>query len=354
MIETKAPIIKADSTASTVDLHDVLANAPKNIIIQDCFTKAYSVLNKHENIVCSISGGSDSDLLIDICEQVAPGKAHYVFFDTGMEYDATKEHIEYLKERYSIDIERVTPKTPSAVAVRKGGYPVFNKTASEFIHRLQLHDFQWEDEPYEVLIKKYPKCQSALEWWCNKKKSKKFTVSNNKYLKEFLIENPPTIHISGACCTKAKKEPSAEIARKYNADLMIIGVRRAEGGARAKGNCFSGRTKHKAYDTYRMIFWFKKEDKEEYEKWYNIKHSKCYTQYGLCRTGCIGCPFGLTYGDELELEVADIYEPQKAKAARAIFKPAYDYTNAYKTFRAEKEAKTNAFGYQYSIFDLAC
>ena len=351
MIETKVPIIKADSTASTVNLHDVLANAPKNIIIQDCFTKAYSVLNKHENIVCSISGGSDSDLLIDICEKVAPGKAHYVFFDTGMEYEATKEHIEYLKSRYGVNIERAVPEVPTAVAVRKGGYPVFSKQAAEYIHRLQINGFKWEDGTYDELIKKYPHCQTALKWWTNTALSRKFCISNNKYLKEFLMENPPQIHISQSCCQKAKKDPSHIIMKKYNGDLSIIGVRKAEGGARARGNCFSARTKTKNFDTYRPIFWFKKADKEEYERHYDIVHSRCYREYGLCRTGCIGCPFGNSY--EEELQTADRVEPQKSKAARVIFKPAYDYTKEYEAFRKEKESKVNTFGYQYSIFDLA-
>ena len=317
-------------------LREVLENAPANLIIHDCFTKAASVFDKHENIICSISGGSDSDILIDICEKIAPGKAKYVFFDTGMEYEASKEHISYLEKRYGVEIIRTVPKTPAAVAVRKKGYPVFGKVASEMIHRLQLHNFEWTDEPYEVLIKKYPRCQSALGWWCNKNMSPNMNVSGKKYLKEFLIDNPPQIKISGACCMEAKKKPSAEVAKKYNADLMIYGVRKAEGGARAKGNCFSQATKTHPYDSYRMIFWFSKSDKEEYEKWYNIQHSRCYSDYGLCRTGCIGCPMGSDYQEELRQ--ADIHEPLKARAARVIFKPSYDYTEMYKNYRKDRDA----------------
>ena len=63
-------------------------------------------------------------------------------------------------------------------------------------------------------------------------------------------------------------------------------------------NCFDN---NEDYDKYRPLFWYTNIDKEEYEKHYNIIHSKCYTEYGLKRTGCAGCPFGRNF--EFELEV---------------------------------------------------
>ena len=57
-------------------------------------------------VACSVSGGADSDILIDMCERVIPHFVNYVFFDTGIEYQATKEHLNYLEYKYGIHINR--------------------------------------------------------------------------------------------------------------------------------------------------------------------------------------------------------------------------------------------------------
>ena len=72
------------------------------------------------------------------------------------------------------------------------------------MNRLQKHGFKWEDEPFDELIKKYPKCRSALKWWCNEN-GERLSISRNKWLKEFIVANPPDFFISGDCCYYAKK-----------------------------------------------------------------------------------------------------------------------------------------------------
>lgn len=63
---------------------------------------------------------------------------------------------------------------------------------------------------------------------------------------------------------------------------------------------------------------------------YDIEHSKCYTEYGLKRTGCAGCPFGRDF--EYELEVIQKYEPKLYKAVNNIFGDSYEYTRKYREF----------------------
>lgn len=90
-------------------LQDILSSAPVNIIIQDSFTKAWSLINnpKYKKIMCSISGGSDSDVMLDIIHKVdIDKKVKYVWFNTGIEYQATKNHLTYLENKYGIVIER--------------------------------------------------------------------------------------------------------------------------------------------------------------------------------------------------------------------------------------------------------
>lgn len=50
-------------------IEDILERTKDNLIISDAFTKADSILNHkgYKDIACSVSGGADSDILIDIC-----------------------------------------------------------------------------------------------------------------------------------------------------------------------------------------------------------------------------------------------------------------------------------------------
>lgn len=85
-----------------LDTHD-------DITIVDSFVKANSVINNpcYETILCSISGGSDSDVMLDLIHRVDLNKkVKYVWFNTGLEYQATKEHLDYLEQKYNITIER--------------------------------------------------------------------------------------------------------------------------------------------------------------------------------------------------------------------------------------------------------
>lgn len=316
----------------------LLEDSPKNQTIGDNLIRAWSKINsdKYEKIVCSISGGSDSDVMLDICTKCdKDNKIEYVWFDTGLEYQATKDHLKYLEERYDIEIRSYRAIKSIPLVCKQYGQPFLSKQVSEFMSRLQKHNFKWVDKPFEDLIKEYPKCKSALEWWCGNKGSRsKFNITQNKWLKEFIIENSPTFKISNICCKYAKKDVSHKLLSKYGYDLNIFGIRKAEGGARSSAykSCFdeNGKSKNNTYDNYRPLFWYKNSDKEEYDSHYGIVHSKCYTEYGLKRTGCAGCPFGRDF--EEELETIKRYEPKLFIAVNNIFGNSYEYTRRYRDF----------------------
>lgn len=316
---------------------ELLDNCPINQTIGDNLIRAWSKINspKYKKIVCSISGGSDSDVMLDIvwrCDK--DNKVDYVWFDTGLEYQATKEHLKYLENKYNIDIIPYKAIKPIPLSCKKYGQPFLSKQASEYIGRLQKHNFKWEDKPFEELYKEYPKCKAALLWWCNKRESNSFNICRNKWLKEFLIENPPTFPISNVCCKYAKKDVSHKLINEFQYDLNIIGVRKAEGGVRATSykTCFD--ENGDGYDNYRPLFWYKNSDKEHYKMAYCIEYSKCYTEYGLKRTGCAGCPFGRDF--EEELKVIEKYEPKLFKAVNNIFADSYEYTRKYREFYKKK------------------
>ena len=153
-------------------------------------------------------------------------------------------------------------------------------------------------------------------------------------MKQFIIANPPDFLISPKCCTYAKKNPAKKYVKDNHCDAVFLGLRRAENGIRSSifKNCF---TPGENYDNYRPIFFFTDEDKENYKKCFGVTHSKCYTEYGLTRTGCAGCPFGSRF--EIELEVIKNYEPKLFKAINNIFGKSYEYTRKYREFVKSKK-----------------
>lgn len=60
-------------------------------------------LKEHPNAICSYSGGADSDIMIDIIERTRDmfnlPPVRYVFFNTGLEMKATKEHVKETEKK---------------------------------------------------------------------------------------------------------------------------------------------------------------------------------------------------------------------------------------------------------------
>lgn len=323
-----------------IKMVDLLDEAPDNLTIQDALGKCLQQVRNHEKVVVAISGGADSDVLLDLIIRCGgKEKSIFVFFNTGLEYEATKRQLRHLEEKYDITITILPPIKPIPLCVREYGVPFWSKQVSEYISRLQRHGFQWEDEPFETLLAKYPHCKAALRWWCNawpcgeKGQNSKFNISYTPGLKEFMLANPPTFKISAKCCTYAKKNPVKKFVQTTEADLNCTGIRKAEGGARATAysTCYSPALA--GPDQYRPLFWFSDTDKAEYDAHYGIEHSDCYKVWGMKRTGCAGCPFGKDF--EGELALAEKYEPKFHKAMLKVFGESYDYTRRFLEFREQ-------------------
>ncbi|NFI05946.1 phosphoadenosine phosphosulfate reductase [Clostridium botulinum] len=317
-------------------------NIPRNKEIFESFLVANNKLKSCNYIICSISGGSDSDIMMDLFCRIDKDKVKFVFFDTGLEYKATKDHLNELQDKYDIEIEWIRAKKPIPITCRDYGQPFLSKQVSEWIERLQRNNFTWKDKSFDELYEEYPKCKAALRWWCNEwGEGSKFNISYNKSLKEFMVLNPPKFKISPKCCKFAKKEPVHDYIKNNNFDLNCYGVRKAEGGARSTAykNCFTDNSEKEDVNEYRPIFWYKDETKRIYEEHFNVNHSRCYSEYGLKRTGCAGCPFNKEF--EEELKIIQNYEPKLFKAVNNIFKDSYEYTRQYKGFVKENFKNVN-------------
>lgn len=107
------------------------------------FTAIQSIIAKrlyeHPNAICSYSGGADSDIMVHLIERTRKlygfPPIKYVFFNTGLEMKAIKDHVKYTSEKYGIEIEEVRPKIGIVQASRKYGVPFVSKIMSAGLTR---------------------------------------------------------------------------------------------------------------------------------------------------------------------------------------------------------------------------
>ena len=314
------------------------------------------------NAICSYSGGSDSDILIDLIERtrvkysfIDPVK--YVFFNTGLEMKATKDHVKATAQKYGVEIEEVRPKTNIVNATRKCGLPFVSKIMSQGLEEWQKKGVplsiadeyaQEEDKAAkrQELRERYPKCESLINFLCccnaagEPRPNIQLVINSSKYMLDFIKENPPDFQISAKCCDYCKKKPAHAVQKDYS--IVITGERRDEGGMRSvprKDNtalCFT-ETSFGKY-RFRPLYYVSDADKAWYKETYGIRHSDAYEVYGLTRTGCCGCPISHKAVEDLAL--IEPYEPNVVKAAWAIFGKSYEYRKkyvAYKRDRMERE-----------------
>jgi 3'-phosphoadenosine 5'-phosphosulfate sulfotransferase (PAPS reductase)/FAD synthetase len=325
-------------------------------------------LKQHPNAVCSYSGGADSDLLIDLIETartIMPSlpPVKYVFFNTGLEMKATKDHVKATEAKYGIKIEELRPKTNIVQATRKYGVPFVSKIMSEGLSNWQKKSVpisvgdeydQAEDKAAKraELRERYPKCESLLNFLCccNKdgepRPNIQLVINSSKYMRDFIAENPPDFKISAKCCDYCKKQVAHSIQKDY--EMVITGERRAEGGMRSvprseswsQNNtmCFSETSSGQF--RFKPLYYVSDKDKEWYKENYGLRYSDAYEVYGLKRTGCCGCPISYRAVDDLEL--IRPYEPNVVKAAWNIFGKSYEYRQKYNEYKAERMAKEKA------------
>ena len=124
---------KNSNLSKAKSLDELLENCPVNQIIGDNLIRAWAKINSsiYKNGLCSVSGGADSDVMLDICWRCdKDNKIQYVWFDTGLEYQATKEHLKYLEEKYGIEIKPYRAEKPIPTCCKQYGQPFLSKQVS--------------------------------------------------------------------------------------------------------------------------------------------------------------------------------------------------------------------------------
>lgn len=323
-------------------------------------------LREHPKALCSYSGGSDSDIMIDLIERtrrifnLPPVK--YVFFNTGLEMKATKDHVKATAEKYGVEIEEVRPKVNIVRATREHGIPFVSKIMSAGLEGWQkkgiplaiAEEYDKADDKAEKrkeLKERYPGCESTINFLCccnsagEPRPNIQLVINSSKYMRDFISEYPPDFQISAKCCDYCKKQIAHKVQEDY--DMIITGERRDEGGMRSvprKDNtslCFT----ETGSGQYRLrpLFYVSDQDKAWYKEYYGIRYSDAYEVYGLTRTGCCGCP--ISYKAVDDLEKIRPFEPNVVKAAWNIFGKSYLYRQqyvAYKKKRMEAAKKDTA------------
>ncbi len=334
-------------------------------------------LRQHPRAICSYSGGADSDIMIDLIEsarKISPSlpPVKYVFFNTGLEMNAIKDHVKATGEKYGVEIEEVRPKVGIVQAVREHGVPFVSKIMSAGLEGwqkkgilLQIADEYEQAENKAAkrreLSERFPKCESIINFLCccnsegEPRPNIQLVINSSKYMRDFIGEYPPDFQISAKCCDYCKKQVAHSVQKDY--EMIITGERRDEGGMRSvprKDNtalCFT-ETSSGQY-RFRPLYYVTDKDKDWYKAQFGIRYSDAYEVYGLTRTGCCGCP--ISYKAVDDLEKIRPYEPNVVKAAWNIFGKSYEYRKKYNDYKnsrlkKEKENKANASG-QMEIFD---
>lgn len=270
------------------------------------FRRIEQYVEPAENVLVSVSGGSDSDCIVHILCKYFPEylyKCFFVFVDTGLEYKATKQHLKDLESKYGITIDRIRGKSV-VWAVREYGIPLLNKCKAR-------------------KLSQYLKGTPKGEYVIFEKESKIFGFTE-KERELALYCKANGIRVSEKCCDVSKKKPLHEYAKQNHIDLTITGERKAEGGIRAtvyKG-CFSERNLK-----FMPLYWWSNRTKEIFKAIEHIRYSDCYEVYGMKRTGCCGCPFGRNKHEELM--IMKTFEPELFSACMKVFGEAYRLTDQF-------------------------
>ena len=101
----------------------------------------------------------------------------YVFFNTGLEMKATKDHVKETAEKYGIQIDECRPEVNIVRAVRTNGVPFVSKIMSAGLSDWQRKGIplsiaqEYEEAEDKVakrkeLKERYPKCESVINFLC--------------------------------------------------------------------------------------------------------------------------------------------------------------------------------------------
>ena len=243
----------------------------------------------------SYSGGKDSHFLYwFIKEYLKRDDIKIVGINTYMEHHEILQRI--LKNS---DIVLIPKMKPMEIK-EKYGIPCFSKEQDYYIYYYQ-NAIRKGKEPAKTIKQKidgtYTKGFSGIS-----KKAREYVKSGNAH------------KITHLCCYYLKKKPAHDFEKETGLKA-ILGIRGGESALRKQQykSCF---TKDKKFTPIHDL---SDELLDKIIKKYNIEVPEIYNH--ICRTGCMGCPYG-SYKHDTEKELALINGNQK-KFVCELFKESY-------------------------------
>ena len=275
-----------------------------------------------KKLVLSFSGGKDSTVLAELYfmakERGMVGHIPIIFADTQVEYNAIYEFVEWFSKNKQ-EVIYLKPRKSFPQVLKEYGKPTMSKIKSDFLSTYQKN-IGTEKDPLEVirinnLITGYMLGKDRQPMIKNGKKVMSKNRLANKHFN--FLHHDHEYKISSKCCDYLKKLPFEDYYVEHDINGALLGIRLSEGGLRAM-----------VYTDYIMekdvrgkdfihglplIDWSEKQI-EQFIKGRDLKLSKAYTEYGLDRTGCIGCPFAKDI--DKNLKILYDFEPNKYKAVQ--------------------------------------
>ena len=308
------------------------------LILFDRLNVIKDVVNKYgeDSFYISFSGGKDSTVLHYLVDMAIPNnRIPRLYINTGIEYFKI---VEFVKQLQANDdrIVIVQPSTNIKNALEQYGYPFKSK---QFSHVVEIYKGNKEicDE-YLGKVKDNPSLLFDKDFINNLPKGAKYIIkeaygirtNKNDELYQYnkcpsklmyLFSDENNLKISAKCCDILKKHPAKKWAKENNKFNSMTGIMSDEGGQRA----ISGRCQVLSKGKLRFNPLIK--CTKEWEQWfidkYNIKLCDLYyPPYNFQRTGCKGCPYALTLGEQLDAMTKYGMDNER-KQCESIWKPIY-------------------------------
>lgn len=244
----------------------------------------------------SYSGGKDSHFLYwFIKEYLKRDDIKIVGINTYMEHQEIRDRI--LKNSDIV----LYPKMKPFEIKEKYGIPCFSKEQDFFIYYYQ-NALRNGKRPSKTIQQKidgtYDKGFSGIS-----KKARDYVLSGNAH------------KITHLCCYYLKKKPAHDFEKETGLK-PILGIRSNESMMRKQQykSCFTKSGK------FTPIHDLSDELLDKIYKKYDIEIPKVYEK--VCRTGCMGCPYG-SYKHDTEKEL-ELVSPQQKKFVCELFKESYE------------------------------
>lgn len=266
-------------------------------------------------IYLSFSGGKDSTVVAELIKMsYLPTDIPFVFANTGIELNATLEHV---KNYDYTNVVLVKPRKPAVKIWKEDGRPIKSKLKSEALGTYQNH----LDDPLGTSRTRQLISGEAEK--AGEKLGKKTMYALAK--KDFhLLHKDLEYKIANKCCHYMKKMPFKDFTKDNDMYGTFTGVRGSEGGVRSavyKSCVHIKNIKGKEYVTSMPIFDWTDDMMDEFIDKFDVKLSRAYTEYGMTRTGCMACPFSQDI--QFDLKTIHDHEPIKYKASMKMLKHVY-------------------------------